>query len=120
MRGETFVTARPITARFFLRILFVIALARRLGGIGLCWLVGRMLPSCFDFLFFKSDPIANRLSPAVFSSLLGLTIFQIRPREPPASRSSFAVGRAIAIEGMIRREIAIATLEKTLPGRKSG
>ena len=117
-RGEAFVAARPIAARFFVGVVFVIALARRRGIVVrtvLRWL-GRYVFGCF--LLFDPVSVSNGLGASVLFAAQGATVFQIGPGPLPSSGGIPAIVTAVPVQGMAGGEIAVTPLEKTLsPGK---
>ncbi len=111
-----------MAARFFLRIVLVIALARVGGRIGLSILNdSRLLDSRLldsgDSLFLRLDAIAGRLLAAFFFAVLRRSVIQVGPGDPSPSRSRLTIVTAVPIEGMIGREKTIAPLEQAHSGR---
>ena len=119
-RSESSVAARPMAARFFVRVVLAIALARR-RGIGrlilLGWLLQRVLHCLFSL--FEPHSIKSGLSSSVFFAVFGSAIFQICPGEPPSPSGGLTIATAVPIQGMVRRETTIASLKQTLSGGKT-
>lgn len=97
----------------------MIALARLGGivsGIVFGWPRLRVLGS---FSLIEPGSIARGLGASVLFAAIGATVFQVGPGEPPASGSGFTVLTAVPIQGMVRRETTIASLEQALSSGKA-
>lgn len=97
----------------------MIALARRSGiakRIVLGWLVQRFLRRS---PLFDADSITSGLSSSIFFAVCRNPVFQIGFREPPSPGGVLAITTAVPVQGMIRRETTVASLEQALSGGKT-